>query len=89
MHQIQYLDYRKTQTTPKAILADLNEFAYDPQETCCYHGNLKFHDKPVYKTRDDAYKAIIGMDRGWYDDHAVLYRDGHKVYWLVKCEWHC
>ena len=37
-------------------------------------------------TEDD---AIEKMDNGWYDDHAVRYRDGRKIYWLVKVEWHC
>ena len=22
-------------------------------------------------------------------EHAVRYRQGRKIYWLVKCEWHC
>jgi hypothetical protein len=29
------------------------------------------------------------LDKGWYDDHAVRFRDGRKIYWLVKIEWHC
>ena len=39
---------------------------------------------------DEAEAAIKKMDRGHcYDDHAVRFRDGRKIYWLVKCEWHC
>ena len=52
-HAIRHLDYHCS-TSEKAILKDLNSFAYDPQETSGYHGNLKFHKEPVYKTRDDA-----------------------------------
>lgn len=88
-HAIRHLTYRKTATTPKQILKSINGWAYDPMETSRYHGNLKFHEKPVYKSREDAEKAIERLDNGWYDDHAVLYRDGRKLYWLVKVEWHC
>jgi hypothetical protein len=50
---------------------------------------MVFHKEPVYKNRDEAKKAIEKLDKGWYDDHAVRYRDGRKIYWLVKVEWHC
>lgn len=86
-HAIHYLDYHCS-TSEKAILKDLNRFAYDPQETNGYHGNLKFHKEPVYKTRDEAIVAIQKMDKGWYDDHAVRYREGRKIFWLVKVEYH-
>lgn len=87
-HQIQYIDY-PCRTSEHAIQKDLNRFAYDPQESSGYHGNLTFHKEPVYKNRAEALAAIENMDRDWYDDHAVRYRDGHKINWLVKCEWHC
>ena len=87
-HQIQYIDY-PCRTSEHAIQKDLNRFAYDPQESSGYHGNLTFHKEPVYKNRAEALAAIENMDRGWYDDHAVRYRDGRIINWLVKCEWHC
>lgn len=87
-HQIQYIDY-PCKTSEHAIQKDLNRFAYDPQESSGYHGNLTFHKEPVYKNRAEALAAIENMDRGWYDDHAVRYRNGRKINWLVKCEWHC
>lgn len=87
-HQIQYIDY-PCRTSEPAIQKDLNRFAYNPQESSGYHGNLTFHKEPVYKNRAEALAAIENMDRGWYDDHAVRYRDGRKINWLVKCEWHC
>ena len=86
-HAIEYLDYHCSKSE-KAILKDINEFAYDPQETSGYHGDLKVHKEPVYKNRDEAKAAITKMDRGWYDDHAVRYKDGRKIFWLVKVEWH-
>ena len=87
-HAIRYLDYHCS-ISEKAILRDINSFAYDREESSGYHGNLKFHTEPVYKTRDEAQKAIEKLDKGWYDDHAVRYRNGRKIYWLVKVEWHC
>ena len=86
-HAIQHLDYHCS-TSERAILKDLNSFAYDPQETSGYHGNMKFHREPVYKNREEAMSAIKQMDNGWYDDHAVMYRSGRKKFWLVKVEYH-
>lgn len=50
---------------------------------------MTFHKEPVYKNREEAEKAIKKLDKGWYNDHAVRYRDSRKIYWLVKVEWHC
>ena len=87
-HAIRHLDYHCS-FSEKAILKDINSFAYDPEETSSYHGNLTFHKEPVYKNREEAVNAIEKLDRGWYSDHAVRYRDGRKIFWLVKVEWHC
>ena len=87
-HAIRHLDYHCS-VSEKAILKDINRFAYDPQESSGYHGNLTFHKEPVYKNRDEAMAAIEKLDRGWYSDHAVMYKDGRKKFYLVKVEWHC
>lgn len=34
-----------------------------------------WHDDKVYPNREAAEKAIDEFDKGWYDDHAVLFRD--------------
>ena len=47
-HAIRHLEYHCS-TSEKAILKDINTFAYDPQETCGYHGQMTFHRDPVYK----------------------------------------
>ena len=86
-HAIKYLDYHCS-TSEHAILKDINRFAYDPEETSGYHGNLTFHKEPVYKTREEAEKAIETLDRGWYDDLCVMYKNGRKKFWLCKVEWH-
>lgn len=85
---IRLLDYHCS-VSEKAILKDINSFAYDPQESSGYHGDLTFHREPVYPNREAAQEAIKKLDRGWYNDHAVMYRDGRKKFWLVKVEWHC
>lgn len=87
-HVTEYLDYHCSKSE-HAILKDINGFAYDPHESSGYHGDLTFHKEPVYKTREEAIAAIEKLDRGWYSDHAVRYRDGRKIFWLVKVEWHC
>lgn len=50
-HAIRYLDYHCS-ISEKAILKDINSFAYDPKETIGYHGDLTFHKEPVYKNRE-------------------------------------
>ena len=87
-HAIRYLDYHCSESE-KSILKDINRFAYDPEETSGYHGDLTFHKEPVYKNRAEAEAAIAKLDRGWSSDHAVRYRNGRKIFWLVKVEWHC
>lgn len=87
-HRVEYLEY-PCKTTENQILKDLNRFAYDPQESSGYHGNMTFHREPVYKDRAEAMAAITRFDKGWYDDHSVRYRQGHRINWLTKCEWHC
>ena len=87
-HAIHFLEYHCS-TSDKKILKEVNEWAYDPQETSGYHGNLTFHKDPVYKNRDEAKAAIAKFDKGWYSDHAVRFRDGRKIFWLVKIEYHC
>lgn len=87
-HAIRHLDYHCS-VSKKQILKDINSFAYDPQESSGYRGGLVFHDDIVCKTREEAMEKLASLDRGWYDDHAVFYKDGRKKYWLVKVEWHC
>lgn len=87
-HCIRHLDYHCS-TSESAILKSINSFAYNPRESGGYHGDLTFHKEPVYKNREEAEEAIRKYDKGWYNDHAVRYRNGRKIYWLVKVEWHC
>lgn len=70
-HQIDYHTLPGNATN--AEIMELTKYAYDPQETCCYHGNLTIHREAVYKDREEAEEAISKFDTGWYSDHAVLF----------------
>lgn len=87
-HAIEHVSYHCS-TSEKAILKELNRWAYDPHESSGYHGNMHFHRDIVCKNYDEAMETLNKLDNGWYDDHAVMYKDGRKKYWLVKVEWHC
>ena len=87
-HAIRHLDYHCS-VSKRQILRDINSFAYDPQETSGYHGDLTWHEDKVYANRDEAMAAIEKYDCGWYSDHAVRYRQSRKIFWLIKIEWHC
>ena len=87
-HLIGYKSYDGS-TKESQILRDLNSFAYDPQESSGYHGNLTFHKNAVYKDRNEAVQRLKDLVKESYDDHAVLYTENSKEYWLVKYEYHC
>lgn len=87
-HDIRYISYHCSKSK-YSILKEINSFAYDPEESSGYHGNLKFHEDIVCKNKEEAKEKLKQLDKGWYDDHAVYYKDGRKKYWLVKVEWHC
>lgn len=40
-----------------------------------YHGRMTIHDTPICESYEDAYDKIESWDNGWYDDHAVQYKD--------------
>lgn len=86
-HATRYLVYHCS-VSENQILKDLNEFAYDPQETYGYHGNMKFHRDIVCKSEEEAIEKIKELDKGWYGDHAVFFRYQGKKFWLVKVEYH-
>ena len=63
-HAIKYLTYHCSKSE-KAILKDINNFAYDPQESSGYHGNIKFHRDIVCKNEEEAREKLAELDRGW------------------------
>lgn len=87
MHNIIYLDYRSS-SSKKKIMKNIERIVSKTGDAP-YHYNLKFHKDIVCKNREEAKKKIEHLDNGWYDDHAVFYKDGRKKFWLVKIEYHC
>lgn len=88
MHSINYPEYHCS-VSEKKILADLNQWAYDPQETSGYHGMMTFHRDIVCKNREEAREQLEKLERCPYDDHAVMFKDSRKKYWMCKVEYHC
>ena len=87
MHDIRYLTYT-SRKSENAIVKECSAIAdwegdYKGQIT-----NIRFKDI-VKSNYDDAYEWIRENDNGWYDNLAVKYKDGRKVMWLVKIEFHC
>lgn len=55
-----------------------------------YHHGLepiRFKDK-ICKDYNEAVEWIEQNDSGWYDQLAVKFKDGRKIMWLVKYEYH-
>ena len=79
-HAIDYIVVEKRED----IMAEAEDFAYwnvDEQEnpSRSYHGNLKIHDNIICESYDEAIKKIESLDRGWYDDHAVQFKDKNAL----------
>ena len=72
----------------KSTLRRIEGFAYDPEESCGYHGNMTIHKTTICKDYDEALRMIEMWDKGWYSDHSVRFKDGRKYKWLIKVEWH-
>ena len=86
-HEIRYV-VNHCSTSENQIMKQIKGFAYNPQESGKYHGNMKFHRDIICKNYDEAVEKIKELDNGWYDDHTVFFKDGRKKYWLSKVEWH-
>ena len=72
----------------RAIIGELNCFAFDPYETDRYHGKLTFHKDIVCKTEEEAIEILEKMHSN-YDDHAVMYMENGKKMWCVLFSYHC
>lgn len=79
-HAIEYI------TTDKRteIMTVADEFAFynvdrgeNPHGS--YHGRMTIHDKPICESYEDAKQFIDAHDNGWYDDHAVQYKDKSQL----------
>lgn len=72
MHNILYLDYPKD--VKKAdVLYDVQDIARRDGDG--YSSSINWHDTlPPFESREEAEQWITDHDKGWYDDHAVLYK---------------
>lgn len=87
MHQIMVMVY-PSKKTKGAILKECNKIA--EREGDYHHrldGGIRFNDT-VLKNEEEAGKWIEDHDRGWYDNLAVRFKEGRKINWLVKFEFH-
>lgn len=86
MHVINYMVFDR-KTPRKTMLACVEDWAkhnVDPYERDIHkdvyddgtlNGDKAWHEDTVYSCRQDAEDAIGRMDKGFYDDHAVLFYD--------------
>lgn len=79
-HAIDYI----TVESRKDIIPTAEEYAYynvDPYENTSrsYHGNMHIHDNIICESYEDAKEKIDALDKGWYDDHAVQFKDKSKL----------
>lgn len=75
-HSINYYTAKaNTEKQLQTFISEITEYAYDPQETSGYHGNITIHRNKTYENYDAAMDAIKKFDNGWYDDHVVSYYD--------------
>ena len=88
MHEIRFLCYPGR----KSINTIQKECARIADEDGDSKGQLSRgirHKETVLKNRDEAERWIRQNDSGWYDNLAIKYKDGRKIMWLVKIEYHC
>ena len=72
-HNIHYITCREN-ADRKSIMADIQVHA--KMDGDGYSSKMTWHDKvEPFDTQDEAYEFIKKHDNGWYDDHAVRYRD--------------
>ncbi len=73
MHNIRYLTY-KEDISRALVMADVCEIA--SRDGDGYDSNLTWHSNvPPLESYEEAEKFIKEKDNGWYDEHAVRYKD--------------
>lgn len=80
-HAIEYLRVPRD-TDKKKIIAEIDEYVTREcwQEGGRYSGgHLTWHENDIYDDEQAAVDAIDNFDRGWYDDHAVLFYNTDKL----------
>lgn len=87
MHAVHYFDMscRKSES---AITKECQRFADSDGDYKGQISRIRFSDR-IKKSREEAVDWISLNDSGWYDNLAIKYKDGRKIMWLVKIEYHC
>ena len=88
MHQIEMRTYPCRTSTKKINKECTLHAKYEGDSHSGLYTPIRFIDK-VLKNYDEACKYIEEHDGGWYDSLAIKYKEGRKIYWLVKYEFHC
>lgn len=78
-HSINYMTCKNDSISKKIAIADIcDEVAENNHESGLYHHNLTWHDDIVAGSEEEARRIIDELDKGWYDDHAVLFKVSNK-----------
>ena len=86
MHEIHYRRF----PVKKTLGAIQKECDKEAVEYGDYHHKLdpiRFKDR-VCKDENEARSWIEQNDSGWYDQLAIKFKEGRKIFWLVKYEYH-
>ena len=87
MHAIEFIDF-STRKQQKTILKECKQIADANGDYPGQIDGIRFRDV-VLDSRKEAEDWIDEHDKGWYDNLAIKFKDGKKVLWLVKIEYHC
>ena len=84
MHNIHYLTYAE-KVNRKEVMADITEMARSDGDG--YSSRMTWHDEvEPFETYEEAKEFIRSRDNGWYDDHAVRFKDYSKATKTAKME---
>lgn len=89
MHQVCIWDF-PSKKSKNAIYKECDRYAtFNGDYNSGLAGSgMRFNDT-ILKNREEAERWIKLNDSGWYDNLAIRYKDGRKINWLVKFEFHC
>lgn len=82
-HYVDYMDFPRTAT--KGQISEARDRVIrrngerDGDILLSHDNGFKLHDGNIFDSYDEAVHEIERLDRGWYDDHGVLYRDYSRV----------
>ena len=87
MHAIQYLEFT-SRKGEKTILKECARIANQEGDYKNQITRIRLKDR-VLKNRKEAEEWIKLNDSGWYDNLGIKFKDGGRITWLVKIEYHC